>query len=180
MKKIFIILLCMITLNVNATEMCARNDTVVIPLDATVDGKIGGFSKIEWLWWITYGYGTVYGSATCLSRKEISMYSDWNGSGNLPGGLLLGTSSDELVGLSGYYMNADINPDIPDSEKSDYNRSYCFCKLTHPMNSTWILGLNICSECYNLCAQVLSTHHYALGLRTVLFNSIGTVPPWTE
>ena len=170
----------MITLNANATEMCARNDTVVIPLDATIDGKVGGYSKIEWLWWITYGYGTVFGSATCLSRKEISMYSDWNGSGNLAGGFLLDTSSDELVGLSGYYMNADINSDIPDDEKPDYVRRYCVWKITHPMSSSWTRFASISNtyvDCINNC--VPNSIRFA-NLSLELLNSIGTIPPWSE
>ena len=188
MKKIFIILLCMITLNANATEMCARNDTVVIPLDATISGKYGGNSTIEWLWWLIFDYGTVYGASTCLSKKEIMMYSDWNGTGNTAGGNLaavtpfLNTSSDELIGSQDYYMNANVNPDIPDSEKPDYERIYCFFKMTHPMSSPWVFSWNIgtASNCAAQCRGVnLSPSNY-VDTRRNLFNTVGTVPPWTE
>ena len=184
MKKIFIILLCMITLNANATEMCARNDTVVIPLDSTITSNTGGHNQIEMLFWIQFTYGMLYGNAACLSKKEVMMYSNWNGTGTPP---LLNTSSDELVGSHGYYMNADTNPDIPDSEKLDYRRDMCFCQITHPMRTQWLYVHNYPGgDCYGVyqcqyhCAQLLSSGHDNIGKRKALFNSIGTVPPWTE
>ena len=172
----------MITLNVSATEMCARNDTVVIPLDSTITWNSSGNNNTEWLWWLKFSYGTIYGSAACLSKKEVMMYSDWNGSGNLAGGFPLNTSSDELVGSQGYYMNADTNSDIPDSEKADYARIYCFWKMTHPLSSNWaymsthnppvgpVWGCDV--KCINAT--------FSDAIRKRLFNSIGTVPPWTE
>ena len=181
MKKIFIILLCMITLNANATEMCARNDTVVIPLDATITGDSYYTNSVEWIWWANFSYGTIYGGASCVSKKEIMMYSDWNGSGKPTNGLFLNTSSDELVGLSGYYMNADTNPDIPDSEKSDYERRFVYVKLTHPMSSNWtyLYGYNTASVCLSsIFANSFQFNGFDFKKR--LFNSIGTVPPWTE
>ena len=189
MKKIFIILLCMLTLNANATEMCARNDTVVIPLDATISGKYGGNSTIEWLWWLIFDYGTVYGASACLSKKEIMMYSDWDGTGNSSGGnlgavnpFLLNVSSDELIGLSGYYMNANVDPDIPDSEKPDYERIYCFFKMTHPMNSRWVFSWNegTVSKCMSQCRGINLSASSQLETRRVLFNTVGTIPPWSE
>ena len=181
MKKIFIILLCMITLNVSATEMCARNDTVVIPLDATIGYNGFGNNATEWLWWLTYSYGVLYGSGTCLSKKEVMMYSDWNGSGNPTAGLALNIASDELLGLSGYYMNANVNSDIPDAEKSDYARIYCFYKLTHPMSSSWIYSTIYQAPLtgYN-CKDICVKENNAYFKATATFNSIGTIPPWTE
>ena len=182
MKKIFIILLCMITLNANATEMCARNDTVVIPLDATITGDSYNNNSVEWIWWVNFSYGNIYGGASCVSKKEIMMYSDWNGSGNPT--KFLNTSSDELVGLSGYYMNADINPDIPDSEKSDYERKYCIVRMTHPMSTAWMLinSYSTFSACNdgNGCLGRADWISRILGQKQALFNSIGTVPPWSE
>ena len=169
----------MITLNANATEMCARNDTVVIPLDATINQNAFYADAKEWLWWAVYEYGTIYGNGACLSKKEIMMYSDWNGSGNFPG--VLNTSSDELVGLSGYYMNADTNPDIPDSEKSDYERRFVYVKLTHPMSSNWtyLYGYNSASVCLSSIFGN-SFQFNGFDFKKRLFNSIGTIPPWTE
>ena len=182
MKKIFIILLCMITLNVNATEMCARDDTVVIPLDATITGDSYSTNPVEWIWWVNFSYGAIYGGAACVSKKEIMMYSDWKGSGNPTSGLFLNTSSDELIGNQGYYMNADINPDIPDSEKSDYERKYCLVRITHPMSTAWMLinsysTFSACNDA-NGCLGRVDWISRIVNNKQLLFNSVGTVPPW--
>ena len=180
MKKIFIILLCMITLNANATEMCARNDTVVIPLDATINHERFYADVIEWLWWDVYEYGTIYGNGACVSKKEMMMYSDWNGIGtNFPG--RLNTSSDELVGSQGYYMNADTDPDIPDSEKPDYERRFVYVKLTHPMSSNWTYLYGYANA--SICVSSIFANSFQFNgfdFKQRLFNSIGTVPPWNE
>ena len=186
MKKIFIILLCMITLNVNATEMCARDDTVVIPLDATINGTGDSSNTVEWLWWISFGYGNIYGSAACLSKKEVMEISGWNGTTSLASGWSLGSASDELLGLSGYYMNADINDKIPDAEKPDYERKYCFLKINHPLSSPWVLswihttgqGSSVSCDpaCINNATSMRNTSGVAF--RRTIFNSVGTVPPW--
>ena len=186
MKKIFIILLCMITLNANATEMCARNDTVVIPLDATISTVDTNrfFNGIESIWGVVFSYGAVYGSGTCLSKKEIMMYSDWNGTNKLVGyeWSLDATASDELIGSQDYYMNANVNPDIPAAEKSDYERRYCFGKITHPMSTPWVFQVesNV-TQCKNDCVSSVSWNFVRnSNQRDRMFNTIGTVPPWTE
>lgn len=178
----------MITLNANATEMCARNDTVVIPLDATISAVETNrfFNDIESIWGIVFSYGAVYGSGTCLSKKEIMMYSDWNGTNKLVGyeWSLDATASDELVGASGYYMNANVDPDIPDDEKPDYARNYCFGKITHPMSTSWELTATFAVDnCPRECLMSVSRQlqgKEGKSFRTYLFNSIGTVPPWSE
>ena len=109
----------MLCISAHATEMCARDDTVVIPLDATIKGTGSSANQTEAIFWVYNTYGTYYGAAASLSKKEIMMYSDWNGTGTIPANFTLKTASDELIGSSGYYMNADTNPDIPDAEKND-------------------------------------------------------------
>ena len=182
MRKIFIILCCFGILSAHATEMCARNDTVVIPLDATIntsESKVG-YNYVEGLWWSKFDYGTIYGASTCLSKKEIMMYSNWKGTGNPPS--VLNTADDELIGASGYYMNADTNPDIPDAEKADYERGYCFSKLTHPLSSNWAWK-NKWDYGYCKIQCVVDTALHATKnqvFRENVFNSIGTQPPWEE
>ena len=186
MKKIFIILLCMITLNANATEMCARNDTVVIPLDSTINGGLGGSNGTEWLWWAPFEYGMLYGATACLSKKEVMMYSDWNGMGMLSKGNWINTASAELIGSQGYYMNADVDSDIPDSEKPDYERKYCFIQLTHPMLSVWVFAndYGLAGTCKTLCTGNIGglwpASHSQEALRSAFFNTTGIVPPWSE
>ena len=183
MKKIFIILCCMLCISAHATEMCARDDTVVIPLDATIVAEGYSFNKIEWIWWINFEYGTIYGTSACLSKKEMLMYNN-----GIPAEKreYINTSSDELIGASGYYMNADVNPDIPDAEKPDYERRYCFAKLMHPLASSWLFHTVYESDnkCYADCSSSISwTIGYppsadAFIVKKALFNSIGMTPPW--
>jgi hypothetical protein len=184
MKKIFIILCCFGILPAHATEMCARNDTVVIPLDATIVSKSGGGDSVEGLWWLNFDYGTIYGASSCLSKKELMMYSDWNGTSSFY--IALNTSSDELAGAFGYYKNADTNPDIPDEEKPDYKRTYCTCKIMHPLTTKWrVIGNNSTScwgmyACYWSCMEAFGRGHDNVSNRNALFGTIGIVPPWEE
>ena len=183
MRKIFIILCCFGILSAHATEMCARNDTVVIPLDATISSAKGGFSEVEFIAWGIHDYGTIYGAGACLSKKELMMYSNWNGTGNIPN--VLNTADDELIGASGYYMNAATNPDIPDADKGDYERrTYCL-KLIHPMSSNWycMSSSNTSDNCRSGVMLQVSYRLYHANYvleRERFFNSIGTQPPWEE
>ena len=185
MRKIFIILCCLVGIPAHATEMCARNDTVVIPLDGMITKYVStGFNIPEWLWWIKHDYGTIYGTSTCLSQKEIMMYSNWNGSGGVPN--ILNTADDELAGAFGYYKNADTNPDIPDEEKPDYKRTYCTCKIMHPLTTKWSVVGNMSTGCWGMyacywsCMEAFGRGHANVSNRNTLFDTIGTVPPWEE
>ena len=136
----------------HATEMCAKNDTVVIPLDATVSTSTtkAGNNNIEWMWWAQYDYGKLYGLATCLSNAEVAN--------------LLPSDSDEFVGR--YGKDEDGNP-----------RIQCYAKLIHPMSSGWAhVGQLSEYECTTRClAQIAAfscTSGSILG-RSAMFNSIG-------
>ena len=180
MRKIFIILCCFGILSAHATEMCARDDTVVIPLDATIVANRGDRNAVEFVWWNNFEYGTIYGGTACLSKKEIEEMGSWPVSGSNT--KTLNTASDELIGSSGYYMNADANPDIPDSEKPDYERRYCTVKLTHPMSSNWIYTYDytLAPSCAFGCPNNISGDWTGSrqSVKTFLFHSIGTTPPW--
>ena len=154
MKKIIIVLCCFITFGVGATEMCARNDTIVVPLDATIAGTGVGFNAVEWMWWATFEYGKIYGTATCLSPAEVAE--------------LLPSDDDELLGRSGKDAAAQ------ESGGAD-NRTQCYCKLTHPMSSRWVfsisLSVSVCaSTCADYCVSIART---SVGLRSSLFGSVG-------
>ncbi len=154
MKKLFVILCCLAGISAHATEMCARNDTIVVPLDATVAGNGNGYNTVEWMWWATFEYGKIYGTATCLSTAEVAE--------------LLPSDDDELLGRSGKDAAAQ------ESGGAD-NRTQCYCKLTHPMSSRWVFSIsNSASNCASLCAR--NCAYYALsdvGLRSGLFGSVG-------
>ena len=154
MKKIIIVLGCFMTFGAGATEMCARNDTIVVPLDATVTGNGNGYNTVEWMWWATFEYGKIYGTATCLSPAEVTE--------------LLPSDDDELLGRSGKDAAAQ------ESGGAD-NRTQCYCKLTHPMSSRWVFyyshsASNCASYCASNCAYGA---HNDVGLRSGLFGSVG-------
>ena len=154
MKKIIIVLGCFITFGVGATEMCARNDTIVVPLDATVTGTGYGYNNVEWMWWATFEYGKIYGTATCLSKAEAAK--------------LLPSDDDELLGRSGKDAAAQ------ESGGAD-NRGECYCKLTHPMSSRWVLhGSYGAPGCVASCVYFCGFNGYNMvNLRSGLFGSIG-------
>ena len=154
MKKIIIVLGCFMTFGAGATEMCARNDTIVVPLDATVGGTGYGYNAVEWMWWATFEYGKIYGTATCLSPAEVTE--------------LLPSDDDELLGRSGKDATAE-------SEGTADNRTQCYCKLTHPMSSRWVFGgSNSASDCASYCAINCAIRARTnVGLRSGLFGSVG-------
>ena len=154
MKKILIILCCLVITHVNATEMCARDDTVVIPLDAVATQDTATFNLTEYMWRATFKYGNIYGTSTCLSITEIQEFDpSWNGTGNVPN--ILPTDNDEIMGRTGTDTNG--NP-----------RQYCFIKMTHPMSSKWKHSEASCSNCLNGSMHNLKQQPF----RTALFNSV--------
>ncbi len=155
MQKIICVLCCLITFGAGATEMCAHNDTIVVPLDATVPGTSNGNNAVEWMWWATFEYGKIYGTATCLSPAEVTE--------------LLPSDDDELLGRSGKDATAE-------SEGTADNRTQCYCKLTHPMSSRWVLsiGCGSAADCASNCASICACYApFLVGLRSGLFGSVG-------
>ena len=175
MRKILLVLLLILTTtSTYATQMCARRDTTVIPLDATVDVKggyqAGGSNSVENMWWIGFDYGNIYGINTCLSIPEIQEYvPEWSG-GTV--GVPTVPASEDIQGRSGTYIASD---------GTEYDRRYCYCKLTHPMSSQWVYTSKenasfdrswCASRCYFACLYDAS---YTAGgtNRLAMFNSIG-------
>ncbi|MDW2994687.1 MAG: hypothetical protein R8N24_01505 [Alphaproteobacteria bacterium] len=143
----------LMTVNAWATEMCARNDTIVIPLDAMIDGTGGQINDTEWLWKANFEYGTLYGANACLSKIEMMQYFGWDGKTKIPSMTPLNSSSDEYIAANGWYLDANINPNIPESEKPDYERKHCIAKMTHPVSTAWLYTgeLNNIADCNNRC-----------------------------
>lgn len=169
----------LMTVNAWATEMCARNDTIVIPLDAKIiaDDR-ADINTFETLWRASFEYGYLYGTAACLSKKEIMMYNN----GNIPTiNTPIKTSADELLGAYGYYMNADTDPAIPDSEKPEYKRTYCIGKITHPVSTMWIYVGQVEENCINSCIGKVPELAYSwatqVAIRDVYFQNIAIEQP---
>ena len=167
MKKILIILLCVCSLNANATEMCARDDTVVVPLDATIGTTVNQktHNPVEWIWWADFDYGRVYGNATCLSVSEIRELENKPDLKAYPNSLT--TGDDKLLGRYDWYNN--------DSSNASNERKACYCKLSHPMDSLWTyyraVNVSICKTgCYNECAMAVQVD---FDFRSRLYDNVG-------
>ena len=126
MKKIVLILCLFVTLPTIATEMCARNDTIVIPLDSNVGGTSNGNNAAEATWWAIFSYGRIYGLSTCLSAAEGGKPSGSMGVYTNDKGQML-PQDEALAGRTG--KDADGN-----------DRGYCWCKMTHPAYSRWVFS----------------------------------------
>ena len=169
MKKVLAILICTLTLNAHATEMCARDDTVVVPLDATLNGNgtDNGSNQIEWIWWVTFSYGRIYGYSSCLSLQDIRDIENNQKLSSVPD--ILSSNDTKLLGKRGYY-NDDNS--VPENE-----RKYCFVQMIHPMLSQWVhTGYHPGAEktCYDAChrfsASYVNGNHL---LRLNIFDSVG-------
>ena len=145
----------------HATEMCAKNDTVVIPLDATVKGDGKNYNAIEWMWWSEYTYGNIYGISTCLSLQEVRDIQN-DSTYIVRTYAVLNSDDDTLIGRLG-------------NDKNGNQRLYCHCKMIHPMSSNWVeMPQGSCSA--QPCVDVCSNYAFGPGgtdYRTNMFNSIG-------
>ena len=171
MRKILLIICAILTTtSVHATQMCARRDTTVIPLDGTpqgqaVDGKAAWGDQWEWMWWSQFEYGRIYGVATCLSLQDIR---DVQGDQSLSDYVSsLVTDEDTVQGRSDYYNGDTTNP--------EYERRFCYCKLTHPMSSRWVLrSSHDAAYCSDRCAIFCADSTFGtVGFRKGMFNTIG-------
>ena len=162
MKKVIYLLVgVLLSLPSVATEMCARNDTIVIPLDSNINGTVIGYDVAEATWWAVFSYGRIYGVSTCLSAAEGGKPSGGQGSYTNDKGQML-PDDDALAGRTG--QDADGN-----------DRGYCWCKMTHPMSSRWVLSYaRSASACASNCAYDCgnAAQRYA-ALRGGLFGSVG-------
>ena len=141
--------------------MCARNDTIVIPLDSNINGTGSGHNVAEATWWVVFPYGRIYGLSTCLSAAEGGKPSSGNkGSYTNDKGQML-PNDDALAGRTG--QDADGN-----------ERGYCWCKMTHPMSSRWVFyESHPASTCASYCARNCGYAQESAALREGLFGSVG-------
>ena len=159
MQKILLILISMFIGTAHATEMCAKNNTIVIPLDATVAAESGktGYDAIEWMWWAQFPYGKIYGYGTHLSLQEVREIENNPDLTSFPS--VLNTDSDELIGRSGTDANGNT-------------RDKFYYKLAHPMSSNWVHRGNGLPALANLVYQI-TLYAEGAGIRALMFNSIG-------
>lgn len=170
MKKIFIILCCFGILSAHATEMCARDDTVVISLDATLEPGTTLFtSATEAMFARSFAYGTLVFATGCFSLSDVRQI---QGDATITGRPeILSTSDEDLIGNSGWYNGDESNP--------DNERKLCYYQLIHPMLSKWHAdkygaGFKTAIECSNGCTGFVNSR--MLGRqdwRELLFDTIG-------
>ena len=161
MKKIALIFLICVMQPAFATEMCARNNMIVVPLDSNVGGSGNSYNQAEMVWSATFPYGVISGEATCLSAAEGGKPSGSMGSYTNSDGKML-PQDEALAGRTGQ------DPDGND-------RGYCWCKMTHPASSRWVFRYSdSASYCASTCANYcgLYAQNYA-ALRSGLFGSVG-------
>ena len=168
MQKILLILICMFIGTAHATEMCAKNNTIVVPLDATVKGTSCGYNETEYMFWTQFPYGKIYGAWTFLSIQEVRKIENNPDLTAFPG--VLNTDSDELIGRSG-------------KDEDGNQRNMIYLKITHPMSSNWAVppenSSNMNRMCYFL-QQDAAGDVRGNYLRTNLFDAIGKSMAETE
>lgn len=160
MKKI-ILLLILFTTGAFATEMCARNDTVVVVLDAAEPRTGSGGNSVDMIHFSDFEYGRVTVGYACLTEKEINSY-PYTGTFR-DQGLLLDTREYSLWGLYGEDTDSEL-------------RKYCACKIIHPVSSKWFVrrdlgsASNCRSNCQTTCHDLFRDSHIA---RETMYKSIG-------
>ena len=166
MKKILFLTFLILPICALATDMCARDDTMVMILDRNIASISNNSNVPEWMWHITFPYGHIAGETTCLSVAES----------------LGRTSAPGSYYGTGEYANTFITaePGLIGTDINGNERKYCWCRMTHPFTSRWVLGgannglsgcKNGCVCCPSVCSFFLSRTGNA-GLRD-LFDSVG-------
>ena len=157
-----VLMLCLLPIYANATDMCARDDTMVLVFDKDIGGSGSGNNATEWTWWVNFAYGRIAGDATCLSVKE--------GLGRTSGqGAYYGTGDYSKTFI-------EVEPGLKGTDSDGNDRKYCWCKMTHPVSSRWVFGnayadSSACaSNCANYCGGRANAYH---AVRGGVFNSVG-------
>ena len=162
MKRLILLFFILAPMWANAQTMCVRDKSLVVSLDSGIQGTDYDLNASEWIWWVDFPYGRIYGDATCLSATESL--------GRTTGtGAYYGTEEyadtpiTAEVGLNGTDVNGD-------------ERQYCWCRATHPVSSRWVFdnafsSAALCtSNCTNYCGRAAM---YSTPMRKGIFGSVG-------
>ena len=163
MKNLFVILFAILPIVATAQTMCVRDNSLVISLDVSILGTNYGANASESIWWSDFSYGRIYGESTCLSLDE--------GLGQTSTGAYYG--ADEFANT---LITAE--PGLSGLDANGNERTYCWCRLTHPATSAWTLKENLSQRCSTNCATACGrdayTNHYTgNSFRAGLFKTIG-------
>ena len=164
MKRLILLFFILAPMWANAQTMCVRDKSLVISLDSGISGTDYGHNPSEWIWWVDFSYGRIYGDATCLSAAEglgrTSGMGKYYGIDNYAS-----TFIDVESGLSGTDVNGDA-------------RLHCWCRVTHPIFSHWVYGSNTvyysATDCKSKCPDNCANRHRAYSqIRFGTFGSVG-------
>lgn len=142
-------MLTVLTIQANATTMCAINDSVPIILDPSINQNEYGYDKTTGTWWVQFPYGRISGISACLKKSSS------------PG--------RTVAGLQDTDDNGQLRT-IIGSEKYGDN---CWCKMTHPAFSLWTYNLYVYGgygTCKNNCEELCAKKNYEI--RQGLFGSV--------
>ena len=161
MKKILFLTFLILPICALATDMCARDDTMVFVFDPVPGHTGNGGIPTEWTWWVSFSYGRIAGDATCLSLSES-----------------LGQTAQGAYYGTGEYANTFISADagLSGSDSDGGERKYCWCRMRHPFMSNWVLrgvnnsGAPCAPSCANNCAYSVRTE---TNMWRNMLNSIG-------
>ena len=150
MKQILFMCCLFIPFCAFSTDMYARDDTMVFILDPYITAQTSSGSNVYWEWYAVFSYGRIAGESTCLSQQERE---------NI-------TYSENIAGLHG-------------TDENGNERRFCYCRMTHPLASPWILYANeanasdCISYCSNArCAATFLSNGY-VNVRKGLYDSVG-------
>lgn len=157
MKRLILLFFILAPMWANAQTMCVRDKSLVISLVSGIQGTGYGHNPSEWIWWVYFPYGRIYGDATCLSLEE--------GLGQTSAGAYYGTDD---------YANTPITAEaaLSDTDTNGNERKYCWCRATHPVSSLWVLqsGMTDANTCIKNCS--LYCPYFFRGEQSKLQNSI--------
>ena len=157
-----VLMLCLLPIYANATDMCARDDTMVLVFDKDIGGSGYGNNATEWTWWTSFAYGRIAGDATCLSVKE---------------GLGRTGTMGAYYGTGDYSKTfIEVEPGLKGTDSDGNDRKYCWCKMTHPVSSRWVFSYarDDSSACASDCAANCGSRvHYYSAMRGGVFGSVG-------
>ena len=160
MKKILCVLCILMCVPAFATEMCARNNMIVVPLDSNVGGSGNSYNQAEMVWSATFPYGVISGEATCLSAAE----------GGKPSG-----SMGSYTNIDGDMLEQSVPAGLRHYDADNNERGYCWCRMTHPASSRWVFNASAsASACASNCAYYCGDYaQNSAALRSGLFGSVG-------
>lgn len=132
-----------------ATDMCARDDTMIIVFDPKIAGHRAGLVDFDtWRWVAEFSYGAVYGHGACVSEYEFEN------------------------------KKSEIKPASRGVDENGNERTICVCRMEYPLQSEWIKAtVNSSAEnCVTSCASTnRSCGHYMYasdqGFRQAVFDS---------